>query len=560
MKDLVKVVLVARRPGPLQAGRLRQGSVFSLARGFAWAILAAAWIATACGRTGEKVGDAPASESSPHRGGTLVVVVPADFDALNPLVSTDALAQYVDRYLLFTTLVRLDAGGNPVPYLAESWEAGDDGLSLTFHLHKDVSWHDTLPTTAEDVAFTYRRAIDPAVAFPFASSFRDCEGVEVVDPYTVRFRLKRPSAAAIANLAYVPVMPKHLLEGIAPAELRRAAFNHAPVGNGPFQFVRWTTNQEAVFEANAGFPAGLGGRPYLDRVVFRFVPEQTTELTMLLNGEADAMLSVPPQDGTRVEASEKTRLIRFHGYSQEFIAWNERLPFFDTADERRAMTLAIDRRRLVDALLYGYGSVRAALGAWRDSSMAPLPYDPAGARALLAVQGWRDSDGDGVLDQDGRRFEFDIVVNKGNDLRADAALVVKDELAKIGVVARPSIREWTVMLQELKRGDFEAWIGGFSADLGREVRAYYSSRGNVNYVAFSEPRADSLMEAVDSILAPARAEPVWSELQRLLVEQEPYTALFDIDGRLGISRRVRGADSADWRGSLNGISGWWVVE
>jgi peptide/nickel transport system substrate-binding protein len=514
------------------------------------------------GGTAEK----PLSEGEPKRGGTLIWTSPSDFDALNNFVSTDYETQEANRYVLFMTLIQYDKDMNLVPYLAESWELAPDGLSVTYHIRKDVKWHDGTPTTAEDVKFTYERCKDPKVAYANAATFEYYTGAEILDPYTIRFTFSQPFADPVENLALWTIMPKHLLEKVPVAELRNAPFNRNPVGNGPFKFVRWTANQEIVFEANDAFSPSLGGRPYLDRIVLRIVPEQTTELTMLLTGQSDLLRAVQPQEGARVEASDVARLIVFPSRAYDFIGWNERLPMFDSPEERQALTMAINRQQMVAALLYGYGKVAATDGfetMWvSDSTLKPRPYDPEKAKALLAGQGWKDSDGDGVLDQDGRRFEFRLLVNKGNDLRSDGAIIVKNDLAKIGVVAEPTVREWTVLLQETQRKEYEAWLGGWQLDFVYNPRDLFHSQaidGKYNFVSFKNATADSLIDLGISIPDRAQSKPVWLAFFRLMAEQQPYTWLYTLNERVGVSRRLRGVETMDTRGYIRDIRHWWIA-
>ena len=548
-------------------GRARVGTAarVGFARGAAAAALVAGLLAAACGGEAGGPGGEPAAEGEPRYGGTLIVAETADFDALNGLVSVDYDTQEAMRYLLFMTLVQYDEDMNLKPYLAERWEVAEDGLSVTYHIRRDVTWHDGTPTTAEDVKFTYERAIDPAVAYANAATFQYYESAELLDPYTIRFTFTRPFAEQVENLALATIVPKHLLEGVPPAQIRNAPFNRNPVGNGPYKFVRWRANQEVVLEANENFSPSLGGRPYIDRVVFRVIPEQTTQVTMLLSGQIDLMRAVPPQDAERVEASDVARLVAYPSRAYTYIGWNTRLPYFDSAEERTALTLAIDRRQIVDALLYGYGEVGATHASavqWaRDESIEPLPYDPERAKELLARQGWRDTNGDGVLDQGGRRFEFDLITNEGNDLREDITVVVQRDLAKIGVRARPVLREWTVLLEETQRKDFEAWLTGWNLDFTYEPRDLFHSEaieGKYNMISYANPVADSLIDLGTSLPEREDAKPVWSAFQRLLAQEQPYTWLYTLTERVGLGRRVKGVKRIDARSHLFDVRHWWL--
>lgn len=234
-----------------------------------------------------------------------------------------------------------------------------------------------------------------------------------------------------------------------------------------------------------------------------------------------------PADAEQVAASGIAQLVTYPPWSTSRIVWNSRRPLFDTREERTALTLAIDRQALVDGLLHGHGRVAVvtdALETWwgRDTSLAPLPYDPVRAKALLAQAGWRDSDGDGVLDQGGRRFDFELVTSAGSALARDLTVVIAADLAKIGVVARPTQREFT----------------------GKQLP-------NVE--------ADSLMELGTSLVRREDAKPVWAAFQRLLAREQPYTWLYWLDALVGVSRRVR-FTQPDFRGWMADVRHWWIDE
>jgi peptide/nickel transport system substrate-binding protein len=204
-------------------------------------------------------------------GGTGVVGVTNVNAPLHPLAAR-YLARAVTRDLLFLPLIRYDSRGEPVPALAERWQvtsAAAGSLTLTFHLRTDVRWHDGELTTADDVVFTFSKVLDPRYGHPSRGSFGDYYGEpERVDQNTVRFRVwEHPDF--LKPFAEIPIAPHHLLHGESPSVLATSAFAQQPIGNGPFRFLRHVQSHELVLEANLGFPRGLGGRPYLDRLVFR---------------------------------------------------------------------------------------------------------------------------------------------------------------------------------------------------------------------------------------------------------------------------------------------------
>jgi peptide/nickel transport system substrate-binding protein len=539
-----------------------------LAGGLAALAWAAACLAAACGGQSGPPRE-EVSEATPQIGGTAIFGVNSDVDSFNEFVKTSQLADQIDDFMLFMSLVRYDAKLAYAPYLARSWELAPDGSSVTFHLRSDVRWHDGVAVRAEDVIFTYHTALLDAVAYPQRAYFRRVRDALALDSLTVRFDFVAPHAEPLDPFTQWSVMPAHLLSGVAPAEMSAAAFNRAPVGCGPFKFDSWKPNQSITFVANPDFPADLGGRPYLDRVVFRILPEETTLLTELRAGTVDIMRAVPPRDAGVVDADPNLRLVTFADRSFNYIAWNTRDPLFADPLVRLALSLAIDREQLVNALLYGYGETSVSyvlpdVAPWAvDPDLKPLPYAPDSARTLLARAGWRDTDGDGVLDRAGRPFRFTLKTNKGNDVRADAAVIVQADLKKVGVDVAPRLVEWAVFLNEINHKQFEAYLSSWVYDSFQldpsDVFHTRAIDGKYNRASYSNPVVDSLIDAGLAATDRATARPLWFRFQRILRDEAPYTFLFNDKERAGLNRRLHGADM-DARGYLVNVARWWIPE
>lgn len=517
---------------------------------------------TGCGGESSSGGVAADGDAgTPVQGGTAVVSRVSDFDSFNQFVSTDYDTGQVLRHMLFMPLVRLDAEMNYEPYLAESTELSPDGLALTFRIRPGVTWHDGTPVTADDVVWSAEMYMNPDLAFANAQYFQFVERVEKSDDATVVFHFNAVHSDALADFLEWEPMPRHLLEDVGAAEMRSAPFNRNPVGNGPFRFVSWTPNQQAVFEANPDF---VLGRPNLDRVVFRVIPEQTTELTELLTGRVDLIRGVQPSEARRVEASEGVRLLSNPSRSYTFLAWNTEDPLFSDARVRRALTMAIDRQRIVDALLFGYGRVAVSdvlPFQWQfDEDLEPWPHDPERARQLLAEAGWSDGDGDGVLDRQGRPFRFTLETNQGNDLREDIIVIVQSNLRAIGVDAQPRLAEWNTMIDRLKQREFQAVVSGWSVDFKFDPSETLGCEGGTyNYPSYCNPAADSLVRQGLTTLDQEEARPYWDRYQRIIHEDQPYTFLYYLDERLGLSRRLQGVQG-DARGHLASVHEWWIPE
>ncbi len=513
-------------------------------------------------------------------GGTAVVGAPTDLQTMNSLVTDEAYSRLVQLDMLFMPLVKYNEELDPVPWLAERWDTvrvAPDTLELTFHLRRDVKWHDGTPTTAEDVSFTHQRLIDPAVGSSLTSSFA-LYGTkpQVVDPYTIKFRL-RPHSEFLDVWTQLAIMPKHILGAVPSDQLGNHPFGtNQPVGNGPFRFVRRVPNQEWVFEANPEFPEALGGRPYLDRLVYRIVPDQTTLMTELLTGSVDAYLGVSAAQADQIEANPTTELVSSPSPQWVYIGWNNRLPMFDTPEERRALTMGINRQEIVDALLHKHAQIGRATvtpAHWAYDARNPqtvLPYDPEGAKQLLARAGWADRDGDGVLeDSSGRPFRFTLLTPQGNAVRRDITQVVQAQLKALGVDVRPTVVEGGTLIEQIVgnvngRGErerkFDAVVMGWVDNLRKDDSNLLHSRnlnGPFQTAGYTNPRADHLLDTLALIVNRDQARPVWSEYQVLIAQDVPATVLYYPNGLLGVGQRLQGVEM-DVRGELATVSRWWI--
>jgi peptide/nickel transport system substrate-binding protein len=527
-------------------------------------------------------GDGPAGAAAggePQFGGTVVVGASADLQSLNALTSSDANSRMVQQYMLLMPLVLYDENLQPAPWLAERWDTvrvAPDTLELTFHVRRDVRWHDGTPTTAHDVLFTFERALEPATAFPNRASFDLWDPRAVfVDHHTIRFRL-RPHAEFLATWYELPIMPAHLLGDVPAADLANHPYGTvAPVGNGPFRFVRRVPNQEWVFEANPDFPEAMGGRPYLDRLVYRVIPEQTTLLTELLTGRIDVYPMPNPNQSEQLERGRGVRLLSSPYRSQTHIGWNTRDPLFRDARVRRALTLAIDRQAILDALLFGHGQIGVSSSTpahWffdDDYLRLAPPHDPDGARRLLAEAGWTTGR-DGLLrDAQGRPFRFTLVTNHGNDLRRDVGEIVQAQLRPFGIQVEPRSLEWNTLIGMLDghlddRGervrDFQAvtsgWVNSFRKD-DAPILHSRNRNGPFQETGFSHPRIDALIDTLNVMTDRAAARPLWEEYHRILIEEAPYTVLHYPNRLLAHRDRVRGVELGP-QGDFVSVQRWWV--
>lgn len=525
--------------------------------GWRRALLCAA-LATACGDGGGGAG----------AGSTIIVGMRSDFSGsgFNPVTNTDHYTAEVINYALFTPLVQYAEDLTVRPHLAESWEEQGDS-AVVFALRRDVRWHDGRPVTSEDVKFTFDLAKDPFTASLLGQAFvADVAAAEVVDSFTIRFRYARPHAQALEDFWWAPV-PKHLLEGVAPAELRNAPFNRNPVGSGPFRFVEWRANERLVLEPNADYPEALGGPASAARVVFRIVPEESTMLTELLTGGVHVDIPVAPDQVERIEASPDARLFSFPGRTVYYVGWNNERAPFDDARVRRAVALAIDRRQVIEALLHGQGELAiTSIPPWHPvypDDVQPLPYARDQAAALLDSVGWSDRNNDGLRENaQGRPFRFTLLTSD-DALRRSVAEVLQSQLREIGADVQIRVLEFQTMLAQHKNRDFDAVFTNWVLDnfkVASTPNALFHSREaevplSSNRSGVRIPALDTLIERGGAATSVEEQRRIWREFTQVLQREQPVTFMFWVNETAAVRGGVGGV-RMDPRGELLTIPEW----
>jgi peptide/nickel transport system substrate-binding protein len=366
------------------------------------------------------------------------------------------------------------------------------------------------------------------------------------------------------------ILPRHLLEDVPPDELAQHPFGtQCPVGNGPFVFVSHRPQESWTFRANPVFPEALGGRPFVDRYVYRVIPEPATLLTELFSGTVDLYLQPTPDQAEAIIENPDTGLNSFFFRDFVFVGWNARKPQLADARVRRAITMGTDRQTIVQALLRGYGEVAYSsvppFHFAHDPSLASdLAYDPRAAAALLDEAGWIDRDGDGVRERaDGLPLSISVLYNTGNQLRQGIAELMQAQLRGIGIDVRPEVADFSNIIARImdpETRDFDGvvmgWVPEFKVD---DSDLFHSERIDQLYAwaGTRNPEIDRLLDTLQLVVERDEARPLWRDYQTLLAEEQPYTFFYYPQRLEGVRTRLRNV-VADSRGEWINVGKWWL--
>jgi peptide/nickel transport system substrate-binding protein len=483
--------------------------------------------------------------SLPRVGGRVVIGVQHEPEMLSEILNATATNNMVCN-LIFSKFVKYDDRLNLIPDLIteiptlENGGISADHLTFTYHLRENARWHDGQPVTSRDVKFTYEVIMDPDVNVESREGWDAVRSVEIPDDHTVVFHLKRHYPDFVGETFFdEPVLPEHILKNYRGGRFHSARFHHAPVGSGPFKFKEWVAGSHLVLSANHDY---YGEGPYLQGVIFKFIPNENTLLIQLKTGEIDIF------DNANIDFIDqlygipgivvyKTPMLMY-----EHLDLNVENDILSDVRVRQALSFATNKQEIARQIYGGLVTV-APLDEFRasryfDQEIADrVVYDPPKARRLLRLAGWHDTNGDGFLEKDGRKLELSITAASGQLNRERTELVLREQFSQVGIDLKIRNYNGTVLYGTyedggiLKRGKFDiamyAWL---SSPEPATKEALYSSK-NIPPRGQNNPRIDDrelteLLERGSAEVDPQKRIDIYRRVSGILVEEVPVIPLF----------------------------------
>ncbi|HET8771771.1 MAG TPA: peptide ABC transporter substrate-binding protein [Gemmatimonadaceae bacterium] len=503
-------------------------------------------------------------------GGTVIIGSPADADALlPPLAGTVAGLTVSD--LLFDRLAEigpeLNVNGDSgfMPHIAERWSWSDDSLAISFSINPDARWHDGTPVRAVDVVMGFNVIRDTLNGSQLIADIGGVDSVVAVDSLTAVVHFAERAAEQFLAATRITPLPAHLLRDLAPGTLRTSDEARAPVGSGRFRFVEWRPRQRLELAAVDGH---YRGRPNIDRVVFSITPEPATGLARMWAGESDVWAPLAPNDVPTAEQYDHIRVYSGPGFDYGFLAFNFRdrrndnrpHPLFAERELRRALTMAVDRDALREAI-FGDAAMRSYGPFTRpqntaDTTITQIPFDRTAAAKTLDSLGWRVGD-DGIRRRGAQRLAFGILIPTSSTVRNRASVLLQEQLRQVGVDVTIESMEFGAFYGRFTAGDFDATIGGWhTTPSPGGIRGTWGSpaisRGaDQNAGHYLNPAFDQAVEAGLGSIDPAQRAAHLRRAYQIIVDDAAAIWLYEVRNHAAVHERF---NIPSWRSDA-----WWLT-
>ncbi|HAY35187.1 MAG TPA: ABC transporter substrate-binding protein [Ignavibacteria bacterium] len=531
----------------------------------------------------------------------------SDAEKLNPIVTNDATATGIMIYI-FENLLEIDRETYEFkPLIAKAMPViSDDHLSYTYDLKENVTFSDGKPLTGEDIIFTVKVIKNPFTdAQALRNYFLDVKSVELVDgnKFKVRFNMVKPYFRAIVALNDLEIIPKHVLDKNNETDnftwdmlneagktfdpekfagmkkyadlINKEEMSRSPefvIGSGPYKLEKWVTGQSITLVRNENYWNKSELPNYPRRIVFKTIKDQNAAVVAAKNKEVDQLQVIQPIDFVEnIKDPEKFNLKKSLVIepSYNYIAWNNEHPIFSDKKVRWAMAYAIDRNSIVDKIVYGMGSnIQSHIffkSKFINNDLPVIPYDINKAKTLLTEAGWKDTDGDGILDKviNGKKTDFKFTfTNNTNPKRKKVILILIEQLKQLGIQADIQEYEWSVFLDKVKKHNYDACFAGWQLSVTADdpYQIWHSSQSigeGSNYFSYKNPESDKLLEENRLTFDDEKRKEILGKWQQIVYDDQPVTFLWSEPVRYVYSDRYR---NARWYAFPDSplLNEWWV--
>jgi peptide/nickel transport system substrate-binding protein len=489
---------------------------------------------------------APASAPA----GTVVIHAFADPGTLFPPMVTGIEARQITE-LVYEYLADVGVGMNTIGdkgfenELASSWKWSADSMSIAFTIDSAARWHDSTKVTAHDVAFSFDVYTDSKVGSPAAEDIAGIDSVSVPDSSTAVFWFKRRSPLQFyVAAAQMLIIPAHIFEKISRDSLVEFASRRNPVGSGRYRFVKRTQDESVELQA---LPSHHRGKANIARLIWSIAPEYQSAAARLIGGDIDVFPSIRRETFPQIESSGRFRVVMLSGMDYAFMEFNLARPMFASRDVRRAITMSLDRKSIVQNIFDTLASVPIGPTVrsypTTDTTLRSIPFIPGHAEGLLDAAGWKRAKAGGVRMKDGKPFQFHLLVPTSSQGRRSAAVLIQEQLRRAGIDVIIDEMDNNTMGDRLSKRDFDAALAAFTLGSGpSSVKSSWTSSaaGNdgLNYASYRNPVFDALVDSAMSASDTSMARQYYSRAYEVIIDDAPAVWLYEPRTAIAVERRL----------------------
>lgn len=502
------------------------------------------------------------------------IAIPNDIDFFNPLYSNDVYSGIIND-LIFSSLTysEFDTDSGKLiyyPNLAKKWDIKNDHKSILFILKMNLRWNDGTPFTSEDVKYSYILYTHPdvmSVRQDFERYFiHNSDGMidfnksfVVLNDSMIQFNFNE-SVEDPLFITGLPILPKHIFKNIPLNKIFYSEINFKPIGIGPFKLESYTRQQQIVLSKNDS--TNFDHIPLIDKVIFKVVPDYSSRINQLKNGEVDIVPSIRPDDAELLaKRFENITISSISGRDYDYIGWNnidgetfsktkgkviKPHPIFGYKKIRTALTLAINRHEIMEGYFNNFAilaetQISPIFKNFINNELGHFPFNPDSAKKILIEEGWIDHDGDNIIDKNGIPFKIKLSIASGKPHREFAASIVKNYLEKIGISVQIVVLETAVFFQNLFERKLDAWIAGWTIPLYLDLQAFWGSNLKVNIFnvsGYQNSEIDKIFLELKHAKSFNERRELINKFQKIIYQDQPVTFLYWIDNIIGYNRRI----------------------
>jgi len=487
----------------------------------------------------------------PASGDRLVEASIGDATNLIPMIAGDASSHAVAGQL-YLSLLKYDKDLNLVGQLAESWDISSDNKTITFHLRPGLSWSDGKAFSAADCLFTLTLMQNEHTQSAYKADYALVDHFESPDAQTFIVHYREPFSPALASWSSLAILPKHIF---ADVDIMNTSLSRHPKATiGPYQLADWQSQQSILMRAN---PHYFDAPVWITERLTRIIPDPATQFLELSAGRLDSMSLSPIQYArlfdTKAVLKNNFNRFKYLDFVYTYLGFNLKRAPFNNARIRQAIAYAIDRQEILDGVQLGLGETIASPYKpgtfWVNKQLKPRSFNPEKAKSLLAAEGWKDSDGDGILDKNGNAFAFTILTNNGNKQRADAATIIQHRLKAIGIKVTIRLVEWSAFIENfINKRQFDAVILGWSLSPDPDqFTIWHSSQTGerqFNFLSYNNAAVDAALEHARRTFDRQKRKHYYDIMQQEIYNDVPMVFLFAPYSLPVMHKRFRGIKPA----------------